>query len=86
MKKNIWQLQDAKSKFSEVVARAMSYGTQIVTRNGKKAVVIMAYDEYERLTRKKNNLAEFLLESPLAGSELVVERDKSLPRNFDIEP
>ena len=83
---NIWQLQDAKSKFSEVVERAMSHGAQIVTRRGKKAVVVLPFDEYERLTQPKDNLSQFLLNSPLAGSELEIERDKSLPRIVDIEP
>jgi antitoxin Phd len=83
---NIWQLQDAKSRFSEVVERAISQGTQIVTRRGKKAVVVMPYEEYERLTQPKGNLAQFLLASPLVSSELVIERDKSLPRTIEIEP
>ena len=83
---NIWQLQDAKSKFSEVVERAMAEGTQIVTRRGKKTVVVMPYEEYERLTRQKGSLAQFLLDSPLAGSELSIERDKRKPRNIEIEP
>jgi hypothetical protein len=27
-----------------------------------------------------------LLASPLSGSELVIERDKSLPRTIEVEP
>ena len=83
---NIWQLQDAKSKFSEVIDRALTHGVQIVTRRGKKTVVVMAFDEYERLTRPGGSLAQFLLDSPLPGSELPIERDASLPRRIDIEP
>lgn len=83
---NIWQLQDAKSKFSEVVERALAQGVQIVTRRGKKAVVVLPFEEYERLTHQDGSLAQFLLASPLAGSELVIEREKSLPRQIDIEP
>ena len=81
-----WQLQDAKSRFSELVDRATKEGAQVVTRRGKKVVVVLAYEEYEKLTQPKENLAEFLLHSPLAGSELDLERDKSLPREIDIEP
>jgi prevent-host-death family protein len=82
---NIWQLQDAKSKFSEVVERALVQGAQIVTRRGKKAVVVLPFEEYERLTHSHGSLAQFLLASPLAESELVIEREKSLPRQIDIE-
>jgi antitoxin Phd len=84
--KNIWQLQDAKSKFSQVVERALSQGTQIVTRRGKKAVVVMPFEEYEKLTRKETSLVQFLSLSPLAGSNLVLDRDKNLPRDIEIEP
>jgi len=83
---NTWQLQDAKSKFSEVVDRALAQGAQIITRRGRKAVVVIAYPEYERLTRSSGGLARFLLDSPLAGSELTIERDKELPREIGIEP
>ena len=83
---NIWQLQDAKNKFSEVVERAMVDGTQIVTRHGKKAVVVMAFDEYEKLTRQKGSLSEFLLSSPFGRSELAIERDKGMGRDIEIEP
>ncbi len=84
--KNIWQLQDAKSKFSEVVESALSNGAQIVTRRGKKTVVVLPFDEYERLTRSGGTLSEFLLSSPLAGSEIAIDRDQTLPRDFEIEP
>lgn len=83
---NIWQLQEAKSKFSELVERALANGVQIVTRRGRKTVVIMPFEEYERLSRRTDSLVEFLLASPLAGSELNIERDKRGPRNIEIEP
>ncbi len=83
---NIWQLQDAKSKFSEVIDRALANGVQVVTRRGKKTVVVMPFDEYERLTKRSGNLAQYLLDSPLAGSGLEIGRDKSLPRKIEMEP
>lgn len=83
--KNIWQLQDAKSKFSELVERSLTQGTQIVTRRGKKTVVVMSFKEYEQLINKKEKLTRFLLASPLAGSNLSIERDKRLPRRIEIE-
>jgi antitoxin Phd len=83
---NIWQLQDAKSKFSEVVERALAQGVQVVTRRGKKAVVVLPFEEYERLIHKNSSLAQFLLSSPLANSELSIERDKRMARDIEIEP
>jgi antitoxin Phd len=83
---NIWQLQDAKSKFSELVERTLVYGVQIVTRRGRKTVVVMPYEEYERLVKPADSLVEFLKNSPLPDSGLVLERDRRGPRKVDIEP
>jgi antitoxin Phd len=83
---NIWQLQEAKARYSEMVERALEKGVQIVTRRGRKTVVILPFDEYERLTKHTESLSQFLLASPLAGSELIIERDKSTPRSLEIEP
>jgi prevent-host-death family protein len=83
---NIWQLQDAKSKFSEMVERALAHGPQIVTRHGHKTVVVLPFEDYERLTKRADSLVQFLLASPLPGSGLEIERDQSTPRNVEIEP
>ena len=83
---NIWQLQEAKSKFSELVERALANGVQIVTRRGQKTVVVLAFEEYQRLAKPADSLAQFLMSSPLAGSELTIERDQRSPRDIEIEP
>ena len=83
---NIWQLQDAKSKFSELVEQALANGVQIVTRRGQKTVVVLPFEEYQRLVKPSDSLAQFLISSPLPGSELTIERDKRSPRNIEIEP
>lgn len=80
-----WKLQDAKSRFSELFDLALTKGAQVVSRRGKQKVVVVAKDEYDRLTRSSGSLSEFLLNSPLAGSELNLERVRDLPRSFDIE-
>jgi len=83
---NIWQLQDAKGKFSELVERTLVNGAQIVTCRGRKTVVILPFEEYVRLIKPADSLAQFLLASPLRGSELTIELDKCPPRNIDFEP
>ena len=72
-----WQIQDAKNKLSEVIARAQKNGPQLITRHGEKAVVVVSYAEYERLRKSQGKLSEFFKSSPLADIEL--SRDKSLP-------
>lgn len=72
----VWQLQEAKSKFSQVVNKALDEGPQYVTRHGKRVVVIVAVEEFVALRKKPPSLAEALLNSPLRGSGLVIERDQ----------
>jgi prevent-host-death family protein len=72
----IWQLQDAKSKFSQVVNRAIKDGPQIVTRHGEEVVVILSVDDYHRMIKPKPSLLALLLESPLMNSGLEILRDR----------
>ena len=82
--KSVWTVATAKARFSEVVARAETDGPQIVTKNGRKAVVMVAAEEWERRTKRKGSLVEFFASSPLRGSGLKVTRIKELPRKIDL--
>ncbi len=78
-----WQLAEARNRFSEVFTRALSEGPQFVTRRNEE-VVILARDEYDRLSGEKHelNFIEFLMSGP--GFEGVdLERDRSPMRDVD---
>jgi prevent-host-death family protein len=79
-----WTVAEAKAKFSEVIDKAKSDGPQTITRNGRKTVVIVAAEEWERKTRRKGNLAEFFAASPLRGSGAKVTRLRGRPRKVDL--
>jgi antitoxin Phd len=72
-----WQLQEAKSKFSEVVEEALANGPQLITKRGEEAVIVLSYLEYRKLMTSQQKLSEFFRESPLAGIDLELDRDKS---------
>ncbi len=76
-----WQLQEAKNKFSEVVTEAVSKGPQLITRRGTKAVIVVSYEEFQRLLAAQQNLTEFFRQSPLVGVDLDLSRDKSPVRD-----
>ena len=79
-----WQVQEAKQRFSELVQRALDEGPQVVTRHGREAVVIMAADEYRRLTGSVPDFKEFLLSGPdLADLELDQDM-RDFPRAVDL--
>ncbi len=77
-----WQLADAKNKFSEVVTRALNEGPQRVHRRGQ-TVVILAEDEYDRLTGEKAGLLDYLLSGP-SFDGLEIERDQTLMRDVEL--
>lgn len=83
---NQWQLQEAKSKFSHIVEKACNDGPQFVTKHGDNAVVVISYDDYQRMALPKNSLVDFLRCSPFAGDTETEEfaRDKDKPRDMEL--
>ena len=82
--KNQWQLQEAKSRFSEVVDEALSHGPQQITRHGEEVVVIVAAEEFKRLTRPKGDIVSFFSRSPLGEVDLDLSRSKEKARSLDL--
>jgi prevent-host-death family protein len=78
-----WTVAEAKAKLSEVIERAQSAGPQAITRNGRKAVVVVSAEEWERKGRRAGNLAEFFAASPLRGSRMKIRREADPLRKLD---
>ena len=72
----VWQLQEAKNKLSEVVEQALRDGPQVITRRGKETVVLLSCEEYRKLRLSQGKISDFFRESPLAGTELDLARDR----------
>jgi prevent-host-death family protein len=81
---NVWQLQEAKNKFSKLVDKARHDGPQVVTRHGKESVVIIAIEDYQKLNKPKSDLISFFKKSPLFGINLDLTRDKSPSRDIEL--
>ena len=79
-----WPVADAKAHFSEMIDRALAEGPQVVTRKGKRTVVVVPLEEWERRVKRQGNLAEFLAASPLRSSQLKVERSGDAPRKLSL--
>lgn len=79
-----WPVADAKAHFSEMIDRALSEGPQVVTRKGKRTVIVVPVEEWERRVKRQGSLVDFLASSPLRGSQLKVERTRDLPRKLSL--
>jgi prevent-host-death family protein len=60
----VWQLQDAKQRFSELVRETLENGPQVVTRHGEEVVVVVPAAEYRAAQRPRRDFAEFLRNGP----------------------
>jgi prevent-host-death family protein len=83
-----WKLEDAKNRFSELVRRARAHEPQLVTRNGREAVVVLSVEDYRKLSPPGETLLSFLRGSPLAeafaAGELELERERDPGRDIDL--
>jgi prevent-host-death family protein len=69
---------------SELIDRAMREGAQEITRHGRRAVVVVSAQEWDRKTRRNEGLVQFLDRSPLQGSGLEVERLPDLAPDVEL--
>ncbi len=81
----IWQLQEAKAHFSEVVERAKKGEPQVVTKHGENAVVVLDYKEYQQLRGRKRTLLEVLQAAPDIELDIVRDKTPIKPFEFDLE-
>ena len=82
--KNIWQLQDAKNRLSQLVEEAIQHGPQTITRRGLPTVMVISIHDYRQSTAHEGSLVDFFMRSPLHCSDLEFERDKDIGRDIDL--
>ncbi|MBI1621741.1 type II toxin-antitoxin system Phd/YefM family antitoxin [Aquamicrobium zhengzhouense] len=63
------QLKDAKATFSAVVDQAVRGNPAIITRHGRKEVVVLSFEEYEKLSQVPS-LGRLLAAFPGEDSDL----------------
>jgi antitoxin Phd len=76
------QLRDAKASLSAVVDEAMKGKPAVITRHGKKQVVVVSYEEWQRLSHVPS-FGRLLMAAPLAEGD-VPKRDRSGLRKVDL--
>jgi antitoxin Phd len=75
-----WRLQDAKTQFSQVVEAALRGEPQHITRNGKRAVVVLSEQVFESLQRSAQAAAPGFIAHLLA-----IPKDKDADGEVSIE-
>jgi prevent-host-death family protein len=81
----VWQLQEAKQRFSELIKSVESEGPQIVTRHGHEVAVVITMAEYRHLKdeEKEEDFKAFLQSAP--DVDLDISRPVEFPRQVILD-
>jgi len=82
-KQPVWQLHEAKARFSELFRRVRAEGPQRVTKQGGEAVVVIAAEEFDRESERANqpaSLVEFFRAAPRGLDRLDLSRKRDSTR------
>ena len=70
-----WPVQDAKSRFSELLDTTLAEGPQIVTKRGVETAVLVPIEQWRNLERMtRPDIKELLLSSEARSEDLVPPR------------
>ncbi len=76
-----WQVQEAKTRLSEVIERARVEGPQTITRHGVARVVLLSVEDYQALVAHKPDFKSYLLGGPKV-EDFTLEREPDTGRDI----
>jgi prevent-host-death family protein len=82
-KQTVWQLHEAKARFSELFRRVRSQGPQRVVKHRGEAVVIVTAEAFDRTNERSEqpaSLVEFFRSAPTGGRPLELARKRDTAR------
>ena len=82
---NTWEVQDAGTRFSEMLETSLAEGPQIVTKRGVETAVLVPIEHWRRLeTMAKPDLKELLLAPEPRTETLTPPRRHFRARNLSV--
>ncbi len=78
-----WQVQEAKTRLSEVIELARAEGPQTITRHGRERAVILSVEDYRALVAHKPDFKAYLLGGPKVD-DFDIERDRDTGRDVPL--
>ena len=80
-----WQVQDAKTRFSEFLNATIKKGPQVVTRRGVETAVLVPIELWRRLQQASRPGLKALLLGPGPRFEDLVPERRRHPRRYPVE-
>jgi len=78
-----WQVQEAKTRLSELIERARAEGPQTITRHGTERAVLLSIEDYRALAAHKPDFKAHLLGGPKVD-EFTIQRDRDTGRAIEL--
>ena len=78
-----WQVQNAKTRLSEVIERARAEGPQMITKHGKERAVVLSIEDYRVLAAHRPDFKSYLLDGPKVD-DFTIERTQDAGRNIEL--
>ncbi len=78
----LWQVQEAKQRFSELLRVAHVEGPQFVTRHGREVAVVIDIADYRHMKGEVTEIKDYLLSGPLFD-DLELTRAGDYPRRTE---
>jgi len=81
----VWQLHEAKARFSELFRRTRDEGPQRVAKQGGEAVMIVAAEDFDHSVERGKqpaSLVEFFRSAPTGGKALDLRRKRDRTRTI----
>jgi prevent-host-death family protein len=73
----VWQVQDAKTRLSEVIERARTEGPHTITRHGAERAIVLSIEDYRALAAHKPDISETRRSHADSGIIAVVRQPES---------
>jgi antitoxin Phd len=80
-----WQVQDAKSRFSEFLNATIKKGPQVVTRRGVETAVLVPIEQWRRLQKASRPGLKALLLGPAPRFESLISESRGHRRRPPLE-
>jgi antitoxin Phd len=78
-----WQVQEAKTRLSEVIERARTEGPQTITRHGAERAIVISIEDYRALVAHQPDFKAHLLGGPKVD-DFSIDRDRDTGRRIDL--
>ena len=78
-----WPVQEAKTRFSEMIEQALTEGPQTITRHGASRAVVLSMKDYLALEALRPDFKAHLLGGPKID-DFLIERSGDTGREVDL--